>query len=68
MDQPSELRAAQFREFIQSWEDAYEFTCDHMWHARRRDTGAVVHAISPEELAEEVTQDYVAKPVRMIRP
>jgi hypothetical protein len=53
-------------DFIQGWSDVYSFTFERaMWHARRRDNGAVVHVATPEDLAEQVVADFLAKPVRI---
>jgi hypothetical protein len=61
-------QAAQLREFIAAWSDVYCFEYRQGgWHARRRDNGAVVHVATPEDLLQQVMQDYIAKPVRMRR-
>jgi hypothetical protein len=58
------ITAAGLRELIAAWQDCYEITHDAMWHAKRKDNGAAVHAATGEELIGLVMDDWLAKPIR----
>lgn len=55
---------------IHHWGEAYEiWYANGAYHARRRDTGATVHALDAEALMNEIQADYVVKPVpRTVAP
>jgi hypothetical protein len=60
------VTGADLQDFIGSWSDIYTFWIElGMWHARRRDNAAVVHAIDPEDLCQKVMEDYIVKPVKL---